>query len=159
MQQLRVSRGLSLSKLSRLVGVSRAYLCHLEQGIADNPSHKVSTALAEFYGISIEDLWGDQRPTAREVGDAKLSDVENLIGKALADLAGKLSTKQLKQLADLAGKLSTKQLQQIVDLMGSIAEANGYEVRRFVVRNSRVESRPQSPSSKPKRRGRQARIA
>jgi HTH-type transcriptional regulator, competence development regulator len=56
LKQLRKESGLSLRQLERKIGISNAYLCQLENKTHDQPNVYFIQKLAQFYGLTIEEL-------------------------------------------------------------------------------------------------------
>lgn len=65
LRQLRREKGVTMSELSRLSGVSRTYISELESGKANDPSVAVLTSLAEALGVPPSRMLGEpeERPS------------------------------------------------------------------------------------------------
>jgi len=57
--KLRLQRGESLQQVADAVGVSKAHIWELEKGRAANPSMGLVTRLADYFGVSIGALVGE----------------------------------------------------------------------------------------------------
>jgi transcriptional regulator with XRE-family HTH domain len=53
---MRIEKGISLSKLSELTGISKSYLSLIERNIQKNPSIDILGKLAKTLEIEVEDL-------------------------------------------------------------------------------------------------------
>lgn len=78
--EIRNSRGISLSKLSRESGVSKGYLSELENGIKENPNIEILDKIAKALDISVSDLF-EQDPIDEELEDLE-EDMKLLFSKA-----------------------------------------------------------------------------
>ena len=56
-KQVRESKGITLSKLSQLTGISSGYLCHLEKGSRKNPSIVVMNKISDALNKSITEIF------------------------------------------------------------------------------------------------------
>ncbi len=57
--ELRRKRGESLQHLGDAVGVSKAHIWELEKGRTDNPSMGLVTRLADYFGVTVSFLVGE----------------------------------------------------------------------------------------------------
>ena len=57
LKEIRKSKGITLSKLADLSGVSAGYLCHLEKGSRTNPSMEIMNKIAEALNKSITEIF------------------------------------------------------------------------------------------------------
>jgi len=73
---MRIEKGLSLTKLSQLTGISKSYLSLIEREIQRNPSLEILEKLAQSFDMKVEDLVkkkmgkgssGDEENTAKSV--------------------------------------------------------------------------------------------
>jgi XRE family transcriptional regulator, master regulator for biofilm formation len=55
-RELRIKKGLSLNKLSKLTGISKSYLSFLERDIKSNPSLDILMKIAETLKVDIDYL-------------------------------------------------------------------------------------------------------
>lgn len=55
--KIRKEKGITLSELSMLSGVSVGYLCHLEKGTRKNPSFEVMERIAQSLGKTITEIF------------------------------------------------------------------------------------------------------
>lgn len=78
--EIRNSKGISLSKLSRESGVSKGYLSELENGIKENPNIEILDKIAKALDISVSDLF-EQDPIDTELEDLE-EDMKLLFSKA-----------------------------------------------------------------------------
>lgn len=58
LKQLRESKGLSVTRLAHLSGISQPYLRQIELGIKKNPSAEVLQRLAATLGVTVADIMG-----------------------------------------------------------------------------------------------------
>src|SRR5262249_34577421 len=59
--RLRLASGDSLQKVADAVGVSKAHIWELEKGRAGNPAMGLVTRLADYFGVSISSLVGEDQ--------------------------------------------------------------------------------------------------
>ncbi len=57
LKEIRKNKGLTLTKLADLTGVSAGYLCHLEKGSRTNPSMDVMSKIAEALNKSVTEIF------------------------------------------------------------------------------------------------------
>lgn len=55
-RELRIKRGYSLNKFSKLTGISKSYLSFLEREIKSNPSLDILIKISEFLEVDIDYL-------------------------------------------------------------------------------------------------------
>lgn len=58
-RNLRTERKISLAKFSEITGISKGYLCYIENGKATNPSLNVLKEIATNLNCSISDILQD----------------------------------------------------------------------------------------------------
>lgn len=56
-KEIRKSKGITLSRLADLTGISAGYLCHLEKGSRTNPSMEVMNKIAEALNKSVTEIF------------------------------------------------------------------------------------------------------
>ena len=81
LKQLRESKGLSVTRLAHLSGISQPYLRQIELGIKKNPSAEVLQGLAATLGVTVADIMG----TSVEIPEESLRGVP----KSLKEFARK----------------------------------------------------------------------
>jgi transcriptional regulator with XRE-family HTH domain len=64
---LRLAKGESLQQVADAVGVSKAHIWELEKGRTHNPSMALVTRLADYFGLSLATLVGED-PSAKDAG-------------------------------------------------------------------------------------------
>ena len=57
MRRIRISKNMTLEKLSEITGISSGYLCHLEKGSRKNPSMHVMELIANGLGVTLAELF------------------------------------------------------------------------------------------------------
>lgn len=57
LKEARESRGMTMSKLAELSGLSVGYICHLENGTRKNPSIETMEKIANVLGKSIFEVF------------------------------------------------------------------------------------------------------
>lgn len=57
MKRIRMSKSMTLGKLSEITGISSGYLCHLEKGSRKNPSMHVMELIADGLGVSVAEVF------------------------------------------------------------------------------------------------------
>ena len=53
----RKQKGMTLEEMSKLVGISIGYLCHLEKGTRENPSKGIMEKIAKILNKSIVEVF------------------------------------------------------------------------------------------------------
>lgn len=56
-REIRTQKGLSLTHLANLSGITAGYLCHLEQGTRKNPSIIVMEQIAKVLNKSVTEIF------------------------------------------------------------------------------------------------------
>ena len=57
MKRIRMSKNITLVKLSEATGISSGYLCHLEKGSRKNPSRHVMELIAGALEVSVAEVF------------------------------------------------------------------------------------------------------
>lgn len=57
--KLRLDNGQSLQEVANAVGVSKAHIWQIEKGRAENPAMALVTRLADYFGVSVAYLMGE----------------------------------------------------------------------------------------------------
>lgn len=57
LKKIRMEKGLTISKLSELTGISSGYICHLENGSRTNPSIETMEKIAAVLNKSILEVF------------------------------------------------------------------------------------------------------
>lgn len=97
---LRLERGISLSKLSELTGISKSYLSLIERNIQKNPSIDILGKLARTLEIAIEDLFRKEEADT-EMFCKSIPSVTSKL-KLEIELSGdQLTPERLKQIKEL----------------------------------------------------------
>lgn len=65
-KDLRVRKNQSLQAVADAVGASKAHIWEIERGGSKNPSMDLLTKLAEFFGVSVSYLVGENLPAEQE---------------------------------------------------------------------------------------------
>ncbi len=60
LNQLRLKKGKSLQEVADAVGVSKTHIWELEKGRSENPSFEMLTKLANYFGVTIRFLVGEE---------------------------------------------------------------------------------------------------
>lgn len=60
LRRARRERGLSLRDVAPVIGMSISYMSDLERGIKADPSLAVARKLADFYGMTLDDLFPEE---------------------------------------------------------------------------------------------------
>lgn len=66
LKELRIKKNKSLQELADGVGASKAHIWEIERGGSKNPSMDLLTKLANYFGVSISFLVGEQPPAAEQ---------------------------------------------------------------------------------------------
>ncbi|WP_428909048.1 helix-turn-helix domain-containing protein [Niallia sp. Krafla_26] len=59
LKRLRIQKGYSISKLSKLTGISKSYISYIERDLQNNPSYQILIKLADALDTSIDYLLGN----------------------------------------------------------------------------------------------------
>ena len=59
-KKYRKEQGLKLEDMSKKIGISTGYLCHLEKGTRKNPSTKVMEKISKALGKSIPEIFFEE---------------------------------------------------------------------------------------------------
>lgn len=57
MQEIRKTKGITLTSMSQITGISVGYLSHLENGTRKNPSIEIMDKIAKALGKSVSDVF------------------------------------------------------------------------------------------------------
>ena len=60
LNRLRLAKGKSLQEVADAIGVSKTHIWQLEKGRSENPSFEMMTKLADYFGVSIRFLVGEE---------------------------------------------------------------------------------------------------
>jgi transcriptional regulator with XRE-family HTH domain len=102
----RIEKGMSLSKLSELTGISKSYLSLIERNIQKNPSIDILGKLAKTLEIKIEDL------VRKNQEDKELFCKRNQVINSKLKLEIELSSDQLTP-------EKFKQLKELIEVLNS----------------------------------------
>jgi XRE family transcriptional regulator of biofilm formation len=86
-KELRIKRGLSLTELSKIAGVSKSYLSFIERGKQKNPSIEVLEKLASALKVDVHSLLSGQSYKQSEISflDKEVIDLALEMSKANID--------------------------------------------------------------------------
>lgn len=60
LNQLRLKKAKSLQEVADAIGVSKTHIWELEKGRSENPSFEMLTKLADYFGVTIRFLVGEE---------------------------------------------------------------------------------------------------
>ncbi|HEY9276998.1 MAG TPA: helix-turn-helix transcriptional regulator [Methylotenera sp.] len=66
LKDLRLTKGKSLQEVADAVGASKPHIWELERGTSNNPSLELVKNLANYFGVKIDYLAGDEEETIEE---------------------------------------------------------------------------------------------
>jgi transcriptional regulator with XRE-family HTH domain len=105
LKNLRIEKGLSLTKLSRETGISKSYLSLLERNIQKNPSLEILKKIGNSLGVEMEDLIKGQQDTQRSNIPESLP-VKTTLKLEIELSEEQLTSQNLEQLRELLKALS-----------------------------------------------------
>ncbi|KPQ06224.1 MAG: putative transcriptional regulator [Rhodobacteraceae bacterium HLUCCA12] len=77
LNQQRVKKGKSLQDVADAIGVSKTHIWELEKGRSENPSFEMLTKLANYFGVTIRFLVGEEIGSS---GDEQLERMFRQVG-------------------------------------------------------------------------------
>ncbi len=89
LKKMRIEKGYSLSKFSKLTGISKSYLSLIERGVQKNPSLEILEKISETFGVEVKDLV-----------EKKKDDKQQFV-KSTLKVEIELSEDQLRQIKEL----------------------------------------------------------
>ncbi|MBD8071322.1 helix-turn-helix domain-containing protein [Bacillus sp. PS06] len=98
-REIRVDKGISLNKLSKLSGVSKSYISFIERGKQTNPSISVIERIASALDIDVDVLLSKEKNKENDT-----------LNEEIVALAKRMST------SDLSNQ-NIKMLQELLDLL------------------------------------------
>ena len=101
LQNLRLKKGKSLQQVADAVGVSKTHVWELERGRTGNPSLEMLTKLADYFGVTIRSLVGEEPESSAD---------ERLV--RMFRQAGELSERDRDILDDMIQSLRRKRERQ-----------------------------------------------
>jgi transcriptional regulator with XRE-family HTH domain len=103
----RIEKGISLSKLSELTGISKSYLSLIERNIQNNPSIDILDKLAKTLEVEVKDLVrGEQED--KDLFCKRISNVKSNFKLEIEIPGEQLTPKKLKQIKQLIEVLNTE---------------------------------------------------
>lgn len=78
LNQLRLKKGKSLQEVAEAVGASKTHIWELEKGRSENPSFEMLTKLADYFGVTIRFLVGEEIGSS---GDEQLERMFRQVGE------------------------------------------------------------------------------
>ncbi|WP_190284701.1 helix-turn-helix domain-containing protein [Bacillus sp. S3] len=101
LKRLRKKKAYSLSKLSKLTGISKSYLSLIERGIQKNPSLDILEKLAATFGVEVEDLVKDKKNEEKHKPSIK-----SILKVEIELSEDQLNPQKLKQIKELINKIN-----------------------------------------------------
>jgi transcriptional regulator with XRE-family HTH domain len=77
LNQQRLKKGKSLQEVADAIGVSKTHIWELEKGRSENPSFEMLTKLADYFGVTIRFLVGEEVGSS---GDEQLERMFRQVG-------------------------------------------------------------------------------
>lgn len=98
LKELRVKKGKSLQEVADAVGASKAHIWEIERGGSQNPSMELLKKLADFLGVSVSKLIGEE-PSSEEQEDLivlyrDMKDLSDTDREVIMKLAKRLKEKK-----------------------------------------------------------------
>jgi transcriptional regulator with XRE-family HTH domain len=106
LENLRKQKGLSLTKLSKLTGISKSYLSLLEREIQNNPSKEVLKKLAKVFDMEVQKLLENEGFDSQALNENKRV-VKSTLKLEIELSEGDVDCKKLKQLKELIKALNS----------------------------------------------------
>ncbi len=78
LSQLRLKKGKSLQEVADAIGVSKTHIWELEKARSENPSFEMLTKLANYFGVTIRFLVGEEIGSS---GDEQLERMFRQVGE------------------------------------------------------------------------------
>lgn len=104
---LRIEKGISLSKLSVLTGISKSYLSLIERDIQKNPSIDILSKLAKPLEVEVEDLVREEPEEKEELFCRRIPTVKSRIRLEVEITGDQLTLEKLKQIKELIEALNS----------------------------------------------------
>jgi transcriptional regulator with XRE-family HTH domain len=107
LKRLRIEKGVSLSKLSELTGISKSYLSLIERNIQKNPSIDILEKMAKTFQVKVEDLvqWEKGDP---EISFKNIPPVRSKLKVEIELSEDQLTLEKLKQIKELINALNAE---------------------------------------------------
>lgn len=80
-KEIRLSKGLSISKLAEIIGISKGYLSDIEKGAKTNPSTELLERIANALDVTVSDLFEKSTDENDKLDDLE-EDMKVLLFKA-----------------------------------------------------------------------------
>lgn len=77
LNQQRLKKGKSLQEVADAIGVSKTHIWEMEKGRSENPSFEMLTKMANYFGVTIRFLVGEELGTS---GDEQLERMFRQVG-------------------------------------------------------------------------------
>lgn len=106
LKKLRLERGYSLSRLSKVTDISKSYLSGMEQNTHINPSLEILERLAAAFGMKVEDLIKVEK---RNPANTKNQTIKIKIEMEFPEI--ELDNEEMEQLKDFLLKHKSTQIQ------------------------------------------------
>jgi transcriptional regulator with XRE-family HTH domain len=104
---MRVEKGVSLSKLSEMTGISKSYLSLIERNIQKNPSLDILEKIAKTFEVTVEDLVRREKAET-ELFCNKIPPVKSKLKVEIELSEDQLTPKKLKQIKELIDALNAE---------------------------------------------------
>ncbi|WHY76775.1 helix-turn-helix transcriptional regulator [Neobacillus sp. WH10] len=98
---LRKDKGYSLTKLSKLTGISKSYLSLIERGIQRNPSLDILEKLAKTFAVEVDDFVKNNKAEEKH-------SVKSILKVEIELSEDQLNPQKLKQIKELINAINTE---------------------------------------------------
>jgi transcriptional regulator with XRE-family HTH domain len=105
LKMLRTGKGISLSKLSEMTGISKSYLSLIERDIQTNPSLDILEKIAKSFEVDVEDLVRKEKEDS-ELFCQGIAKVKSTLKVEIELSEDQLNPEKLKQIKDLIHALN-----------------------------------------------------
>lgn len=111
LKRLREEKGLSITKLSRLTGVSKSYLSLIERDIHKNPGLDILTRIAKTLGVTVPDLVEKEAAVETEPSNPSKQRIKSTLKLEIELTEDQLTSQKLKQIKDFIKAIHSDSLE------------------------------------------------
>jgi transcriptional regulator with XRE-family HTH domain len=106
LKTMRLGKGISLSKLSEMTGISKSYLSLIERDIQTNPSLDILEKIAKSFEVDVEELVRREK-TETDLFCKGVSRVKSTLKVEIELSEDQLNPQKLKQITDLINAINS----------------------------------------------------
>lgn len=107
LKRMRIEKGISLSKLSELTGISKSYLSLIERNIQKNPSLDILEKITKTFEIDLENLVRGKEGES-ELFSKGQTKVKSILKVEIELSDNQLNPQKLKQIREFLDALNTE---------------------------------------------------